>query len=248
MSDATDGVSLAGSAEYLQDLVLTSPDVEQFLHELAVYSAEKLSDRKRRIYCGVTLVRRKKSVTIASSDENARELDEQQTRFGDGPCLTAIRTEQSTLVPDVDTEHRWPDYMEAAHEHGVRSILGVPFALDGEAGAGLNLYAGSAHAFSGEAIDRAENYVATASKALNLSLRMAHLTDARDNLKAAMESRTTIDMAVGVIMAQNGCSQDAAFEVLRNASSARNVKLREVAAAVVARLNEGRAIETRFDE
>jgi AmiR/NasT family two-component response regulator len=49
-------------------------------------------------------------------------------------------------------------------------------------------------------------------------------------------------------MAQNGCSQDAAFGVLRNASGARNVKLREVAAAVVAGLNEGRAIETRFDE
>jgi len=248
MAEATNEVSTAGVAEYLQDLVLTSSDVGDFLRELAVFSAVRLSGPGEGIYCGITLVRRKKSVTIASSDGNARVLDELQNAFGDGPCLTAIRENQSVLVPEVDSEHRWPEYMEAAKEHGIRSILGVPLALDGEAGASLNLYARSVNAFSGEAVDHAETYALRAAKALNLSVRMAQLSEARDNLKAAMESRTTIDLAVGVIMGQNRCSQDAAFKILRKASSARNVKLREIAATIVAAINRGHEIETHFDE
>jgi hypothetical protein len=245
---ATNDVVWAGLAEYLQDLVLNSSDVEVFLQELAVYSAGRLSGTDREIYCGITLVRRKRSITIASSDETARELDEQQARYGDGPCLTAIRENRPVLVPDADVEIRWPEYMEAVREHGIRAILGVPFALDGAAEASLNVYSGSAHTLSGPMIDRAEAYALRASKALNLSVRMAQLTEARDNLKAAMESRTTIDLAVGVIMGQNRCNQDAAFEILRKASSARNVKLREIASTIVAGVNQGREAETRFDE
>ena len=49
-----------------------------------------------------------------------------------------------------------------------------------------------------------------------------------------MQSRTIIDMAIGAIMAQNRCGRDAAFKILRNTSNNRNLKIRDVAAAVVA--------------
>jgi GAF domain-containing protein len=248
MAETTNELSGTDIAEYLQDLVLNSSDVEEFLRELALFSAARLSEPKQPIYCGITLVRRKKSVTVASSDEKARILDDLQNTFGDGPCLTAIRSNSSVLVPDVESEPRWPEYMKAASEHGVRSILGVPMNLDGEAGAGLNLYAGSPNGFSGEAIERAEKYAERASKALNLSVRMAHLSEARDNLKAALESRTTIDLAIGIVMGQNRCSQEAAFKILKNASSTRNAKLRDVAATIVAAVNREREVETPFDE
>ena len=48
-----------------------------------------------------------------------------------------------------------------------------------------------------------------------------------------MASRRVIDQAIGVIMAQNRCTGDEAFEVLRRASQHRNVKLRQIAADVV---------------
>jgi putative methionine-R-sulfoxide reductase with GAF domain len=111
MADTTNQVSEAGLAEYLQDLVLNSSDVEEFLGELARYSAARLAQPGRTIYCGITLVRRKRSVTLASSDAKARVLDELQNTFGDGPCLTAIRDNESVLVPDVDADRRWREYM-----------------------------------------------------------------------------------------------------------------------------------------
>ena len=48
-----------------------------------------------------------------------------------------------------------------------------------------------------------------------------------------MESRTIIDTAVGIIIAQNRCSQEDAINLIKSASSTRNLKLRDVAAAIV---------------
>jgi AmiR/NasT family two-component response regulator len=46
---------------------------------------------------------------------------------------------------------------------------------------------------------------------------------------------------VGLLMAQERCTADQAFDLLRIASQRRNVKLRDVAAGVVAAFEEGLA-------
>jgi AmiR/NasT family two-component response regulator len=63
-----------------------------------------------------------------------------------------------------------------------------------------------------------------------------------------MKSRTAIDIAVGVIMAQNRCSQAAAMEILRKASNSRNIKLRDVAAGVIQSISPDPELRTHFDE
>ena len=60
-----------------------------------------------------------------------------------------------------------------------------------------------------------------------------HSDTARD-LRAAMESRTVIDLAVGILMGRNRCGQEEAVEILKRASNHRNVKLRDLAAELVA--------------
>ncbi|MHA7210473.1 ANTAR domain-containing protein [Arthrobacter sp. MDT1-65] len=66
-------------------------------------------------------------------------------------------------------------------------------------------------------------------------------------MRTAMESRTTIDLAVGVIMGQNRCSQDEAIKILRAASSGRNVKLRDLASNVLVSLGQTGPVRTHFD-
>jgi hypothetical protein len=52
-------------------------------------------------------------------------------------------------------------------------------------------------------------------------------------LRAALTSRAAIDQAIGILMAQQRCTAEQAFEILRTASQNRNVKLRHVAADIV---------------
>ena len=53
-------------------------------------------------------------------------------------------------------------------------------------------------------------------------------------LQARLASLPVIEQAKGIIMARYGCSEDQAFDVLRRASQRKNIKVRDLAATIVA--------------
>ncbi|UKA50085.1 GAF and ANTAR domain-containing protein [Arthrobacter sp. FW305-123] len=230
----------------IQDLLLDTPDVEAFLEELARHSASIFSTPGNEVYCGITLMRRRSAGTVASSGERAKMLDELQYKFADGPCLHACREFTQVHIPDFAKDNTWPEYNELVTEHGIRSVLAVPFPLSDDATrAGLNLYSEHANAFDQAAVQRVNDYVQQASKGLRLAVLIAEHSQTATNLRAAMESRTVIDVATGVIIAQNRCTQQEAMELIKKASSNRNVKLRVVAQAIVESAGGGQ-VQTYF--
>ncbi|MFK0004623.1 ANTAR domain-containing protein [Paenarthrobacter sp. NPDC090522] len=233
-------------AAEIQDLLLDNPDVEAFLTELARHSAAMFSVNNTAVHCGVTLLRRRTAATVASSSERALQLDELQYQFAEGPCLTAARDGVQVHIPDLSKDNTWPDYTDAAREQGIGSILALPFPLlDQSTKAGLNLYSENPQGFNQAAVQRATDYALQASKGLRLAILLAQHSQTATDLKAAMASRTVIDIATGIIIAQNRCSQAEAVELIKRASSNRNVKLRDVAQAIVDRAGGG-PIETHF--
>jgi GAF domain-containing protein len=232
----------------LQDLILQSSDVRDFLTDMATIIASRLSRSGNHISCGITVIRNKRPTTVASSDSGAWILDELQNGFGDGPCLTALRSETMIYVPDLESEFRWPKYNAAARAADVRSILAVPMHLQAPAQAVANFYAPTTDGFSHHGIDTAESLTGTAAKALDIALSITQLRSARDDLSAALKSRTVIDTAIGVIIAQNRCGRDEAFDILVKTSSHRNVKLREVAASIVSSVAGEREFPTPYNE
>ncbi|MGM7775429.1 GAF and ANTAR domain-containing protein [Arthrobacter sp. KNU-44] len=232
----------------LQDLCLESVDLDDFLANLATLAGAALTTASNAVSCGLTVVTKKKGITTASSDERVRALDELQIEFGDGPCLTALRHNSVMLVVDSRHESRWGDYIEAVWRNGIGSILAVPLDLAGEAEAVMNLYSTTPHGFTGPDITAAEEFAESAAKSLRLALMISQLRNARDDLTAAMQSRSTIDTAVGIVMAQNRCGRDTAFKVLTRASNSRNVKLRDIAAHVIASVSGETDPEVYFDE
>ena len=230
--------NISSEPAQLQDLVLDSTDLERFLNRLAVFAAGTFSTENRQVFCSVTLLRPKSKSVIASSSVHAKNLDEVQLAYDDGPCLRAARDGQIYTVEDFTSEYRFGDYSGAIVKHGIRSALGVPIALDGHAAAGLNLYATVPGVFDSDVIAAAETLGKEASHLLRMAVHIAHLTATNDHLTQAMSSRTTIDVAAGIIMAQNRCSHDDAMTILKAASSGRNLKLRDIAAAAIASLGQ----------
>ena len=246
MADETRPQSPELLVDHLQDLVLKTQDVKEMLDELARFSAVTLTD-PAVAFCSITLIQQRKPVTVVRSDDSAVRLDESQYRADDGPCLSSIREQAVVHLPDLTDVARWPAFTAAAREAGVGSSLSVPLILEGEASAGLNLYSTQSHGFTADDISMVETYSYHASKALRLAVRISQLAEAKAHLLAAMESRTTIDLAAGAIMAQNRCNQETAMKILKIASSSRNVKLRDVAASVVASLSQDPNVRTHFD-
>jgi hypothetical protein len=215
----------------VQTLVLDSEAIQEFLGRLSHFVADHLSTTNRTILCGITLLRARSPITVASSSEQAKAMDEVQYSFGDGPCLDAARNHRTNYVRDVtDDGDKWRNYRAAITAYGMRSILAVPIA----------------HAFSAADIETMQRLAREAADTVRIAVRIAHLTDTAKDLRAAMDSRTAIDLAAGIIMAQNRCSQDAAVTILKAASSARNLKLHDLAIAVVASVNT-EELTTHFD-
>lgn len=217
----------------LQDLVLESAEAQEFLQNLALFSATALSGRGD-VLSSVTVERHSRPSTVASSHPRALAMDQLQYRYNEGPCLAALRTNTTKHIHVLREEDRWPLYCTAAWSEGIGSILPVPLRLEAGAGASLNLYSPAARAFKGQDIDQAEFYTAQASKTLRLAVRVAALAEDSRNLTGATVSNAPISLAAGVIMAQNRCGQDTAMRVLKMASSTRNIKLRTVAETIVA--------------
>ncbi|MHC5560657.1 ANTAR domain-containing protein [Kocuria sp. U4B] len=230
----------------MHELLLDSPDITAFLTQFTQKMATTLAADGEEVWCAVTLLRERRSATVASSNDRAAALDEIQYVYGDGPCLTAAREHTVVHVPDVATDSRWPGYTEAAAATGVASVLGVPFELAGEARAALNIYSDQPRAYDQAAIEAARREVALASSALRLAVRLAGHRDTEADLVAALESRTSIDLAVGIVMGQNRCTQREAVEILKAASNHRNVKLRDLAEELVAQVGKG-PTETHFE-
>ena len=240
-------VNEADVVGHVQDMLLDTQDVQDFLDELARFSAESMSGPRGQIYCGITLLRHRSAATVASSSEHAQAVDEIQYLFGDGPCLRSCREGVLVHVPDFELDSEFPDYNDTVLKNGIRSVLAVPFELPGaDARAGLNLYSEKPNVFDASAVESAVNYVRQASKGLRLAVLLAQRTDNAANLRKAMESRTMIDTAVGIIIAQNRCSQEDAINLIKSASSTRNLKLRDVAAAIVESAGGG-PLATHFD-
>ncbi|MFG2500949.1 ANTAR domain-containing protein [Streptomyces sp. NPDC048441] len=70
--------------------------------------------------------------------------------------------------------------------------------------------------------------------ALERAEALGRLGEEVDQLQHAMVSRPLIDQACGVLMAAESCTAEEAWGILRETSQHTNVKLRDIAAAVVA--------------
>jgi AmiR/NasT family two-component response regulator len=68
-------------------------------------------------------------------------------------------------------------------------------------------------------------------------LRQARQDQLTTQLEQALESRTTIDQAMGILMAQQRCGSEEAFALLRMHSQNTNRKIRDLAGDIIRRVS-----------
>lgn len=219
----------------LQDLLLATEDVEDFLRWLVAIAVTTIGGD---ICAAVTVARDGHPVAIASSDEDAAQYDQMQYGNDEGPCLTAMGTGTGVLIQDLAQDERYDQYRSRALALGVRSSLSIPLDGGDHAVGALNLYSRNANAFGLTEQVQAERFADDVSRALNLAVRRAGHVEATDQLRAAPNSRKVIARAIRIVMGQQRCDADTAFDVLRAASQNRNVKLRVVAGEIITAVNK----------
>jgi GAF domain-containing protein len=170
---------------------------------------------------------------VAASDEPGRMLEALQEQFGEGPCVAAFAEDRPVLAEDLGTDSRWPSVGPLAAGHGVRAVLGIPIDLrEGPVGA-LNVYAARPHRWDEGDVAAIQAYSRVIASLLRTAVR-AHVSGrAASQLQRALDSRSVIEQAKGVLMERRGLDQQAAFDLLRSQARSTRRRLDEVARQVV---------------
>ncbi len=187
------------------------------------------------------------ATAVAWTGERAHRCDQVEYDTGAGPCLAAVDDERTVLVPDVAADDRWPAWRDAAVAEGFACSAAFPVRVHGGVQVSLNVYSDEADCWDDEAVARAEGLAADLGRVLEYSLRLVDLATTTADLQTALESRAVIDQAIGVLMAQNRCTAAEAMQILRRASQARNVKLRDLAHDLVRRVGGEEAPGSTFE-
>jgi GAF domain-containing protein len=219
---------------HLYELLAGTETVEEFAGGLARAAVDHMGGAG--VSCGLTALMEARTVAIASSDELAADLDRIQDTAGEGPCVQAIATGKTVWVTDLATAP-WPAWRDAALGYGLRQVLSLPLIGRTEPLGALNMYSTSTVPFNDEDRDAVHTFAIHATGALMVAVRLAQLAELTGHLETALESRGVIDQAKGVLMAENHCTADEAMAILRKASQNRNVKLRDLASLIVARVS-----------
>jgi GAF domain-containing protein len=229
MFSSVPGLSASTLAALLR-VELGEASLTDVLGQLAGIAKDSLTGAEE---VSITLVRGDRPYTAAHTGQLALDADEMQYERGYGPCIDAGLSGLVLRIADMRQETRWPDYAAKVVPRGVLSSLSVPLPLQTEVVGALNCYSGTPSSFPGEAVGPAVELAGHVGVAVRNVLTYAEAAKLADDMKAAMASRAVIEQAKGIIMAQNRCDADAAFEVLRRASMGRNVKLRDLARELV---------------
>jgi len=188
----------------------------------------------------VTLIESDRAFTAAFTGQLALDLDETQYQEGFGPCLEVAQSAGTVAVPDMAAETRWPAFARQALAVGVHSSLSVALPLQEAVLGALNIYATQPAAFGPDAIEMARTFAGYAAVAIaNARLYQSTATLAED-MRRAMETRAVIEQAKGILIANQHCTPEQAFELLIRLSQTTHRKLRDCAADLVASTAEGR--------
>jgi GAF domain-containing protein len=199
------------------------PNLEKTLERIVESAVAALGSD----YAGL-LMTSKSNQLIAStaSDQTAEKADKLQVELHEGPGFLAVADSRTSLVSDTAADTRWPRWAHGMRDLHLGSALAVRLWTSQSTLGALNLYARSPDWFDPDALAAAEVFGHHVSIALFTAKQ-------EESLWQAIDARTLVGRAQGILMERFGIDDEAALQVLRRHSQNTNTKLNEVARILI---------------
>jgi hypothetical protein len=250
---ASAGAGLAQGGAHdglLLDLVSGTHNLAESLDALVAATVRTiLRETGLRVDCGAVVHQPKRNPVVTGTSEDVVRLLEWEQQVQEGPLHEVLASGHPVAVLQRNGDFRWPRYSTQLQLAGFGSAMGIRLKVTSDVGgedtgagetlAALSLFAQDAKAFPLQVIAEARSFAGLAAKSVEVAVSLHSAQSTATDLRLALDSRTSINVACGVIMAQNRCSYHEAFSILAKASSHRNIKVRWVAEDILKRLPEG---------
>lgn len=185
---------------------------------------------------GVSLVQDGQPTSTGATDNLVMRADDLQYELSQGPCLSAWSTGRPARLDDTTApDQTWAQWAAAAAAMRIRSCQSVPLIHGRSAIGAMKVYSTDAGMFD-DTTERALTRFAVPAAALLSHVQTSDTPQQiRAELSAALKVRDRVGMAKGILMAQLGVDDRAAFRELVT----RAERDRRSVAAVAAELTEG---------
>jgi len=174
---------------------------------------------------------------VASSSDRAEALEVFEVQADEGPLLDCARSMNPVLISELDAAAyvRWPRFCAAAEIVGVRAVHALPLRLRGEALGGFGLFHPQPATLSQRDVHTAQALADVVTIGI---LQQRHKNESvilTDQLQRALDSRVAIEQAKGILAEKGDLDMSAAFARLRRYARNHNLKISDLAAAIVNR-------------
>jgi GAF domain-containing protein len=171
---------------------------------------------------------------MASSSEAMRLLELFELQSQEGPCLDCYRIGQPVVNQDLATaDGRWPRFAAEALAAGFHSVHALPMRLRGTVIGALNLFHINAGEMQQADVAAAQALADVATIAILQHRAALEAQIVNEQLNHALNSRILIEQAKGMVAERDGINMEQAFSTLRNHARSHNLRLVDVAHAVI---------------
>src|SRR5215216_6127214 len=150
-----------------------------------------------------------------ASDQPTQVIEEGEERLGQGPCVNAFAEHAPMAMRDAAKEPQWGKITDVVTGQDMRAGLSVPIQVEGGPIGSLDLYSAAPRDWDQAEISAAQVYAALAATLLSLAVGAQVKGRLAEQLQVALEHRSRIERAKGMVMMQEGIDDAAAFERLR---------------------------------
>jgi GAF domain-containing protein len=178
---------------------------------------------------GISSIRTWAATAVLVHDIDTVQYDE----LHEGPCITCMQSRRPTVSGSLGSDSRWPHFGGRVARMRMHSALALPMIVGDELIGSINAYAKSRDAFAEHAVRFGSQFAKPAAVSVYNAQLLASAHERTQRLQRALDSRSVIDQAIGIIRSRSGGSAADAFERLAHISQGENVKLYAVAERLV---------------
>lgn len=170
---------------------------------------------------------------LSSTSHAASAIEIQQSQTLEGPCVDCVRTQAPVAAHgQAELEARWPELAPAMTAAGYLGVQAQPMLWHGRALGGLNLFFDHAEPLSDDARALTQAFGDIATLAL-VQTQQPSDRELNAHIMQALEARTLIEQAKGVLMHTQAMDPGVAYTALTDQARKQGVTVTEMARNLV---------------
>lgn len=200
--------------------------LEDILRLIVTVTAEIMSSN----ICSLMLIdEQKKELVIKATQSVSEEYNKKPPlKLGEGIAGKVAKENKPTAIKDVTKEKEYK-HKDIAKKEGLCSLLCVPLAVKGKVIGVINCYTSTPHDFAETEI----NILTSVANQAAVAIENAELMVKSKVIQEELEIRKRIERAKGVLMKEQGLTEEEAYLKIRKYSMDSRKTMREVAEALI---------------